>query len=121
MYFFSEGSGRTQVDYKIEEIGDDLEISITGGVIHVGGVGLVADGVYNILSVRNHKEFELIQPLADKLKKYNDINILIVAGIHLDEITLDEIREILDNNQKAIEKIDKYISSEYEIFHEFHK
>lgn len=121
MYFFSEGSGRTQVDYKIEEIGDDLEISITGGVIHVGGVGLVAGGVYNILSVRNHKEFELIQPLADKLKKYNDINILIVAGIHLDEITLDEIREILDNNQKAIEKIDKYISSEYEIFHEFHK
>ncbi len=119
MYKFSVGNGNIKVDYKIEEIGDDLQISITGGVVHIGCVGLVTNGVYDIVSVKNHKEFEIIQPLAQRLTKYNDITILIMAGIHVDEITLDEIKEILENNKVAIEKIDKYISSEYNMFHEF--
>jgi len=57
--------------------------------------------------------------LADRLKKYHNINIVIIAGIHIDDITLDDIKEILDNNKIAIDRIDKYISSEYELFHEF--
>ena len=57
--------------------------------------------------------------MADRLKKYHDINIVIIAGIHIDDITLDDIKEILDNNKIAIDRIDKYISSEYELFHEF--
>lgn len=119
MLKFSLGPDTTKVNYEIKEVGEDLEISITGGEIHIGGIGLVSEGVYNILSVRNHKEFELIQPIANRLKKYTDMNILIMAGIHFDEIALDEIQEIVDNNFRAIEKIDKYISTEYEMFHEF--
>ena len=118
MYNFSLGNGNTKVDYKIEEIGDDLQITITGGIIHIGGIGLVSNGTYDILSVLNHKEYEIIQPLADKLTKFHDTTILITAGIHVDDITLDEIKEIMDNNNIAICKIEKYIASEYEIFHE---
>lgn len=119
MYKFSLGTGNTKVDYDIKEVGDDLQINITGGMIHIGGIGLVSNGTYDILSVLNHKEYEIIQPLADKLTKFQDITILISAGIHVDDITLDEIREIVDNNKIAIEKIEKFISSEYEMFHEF--
>lgn len=119
MFKFSLGSENTVVEYKIEQIGDDLQISITGGEIHIGGIGLVSDGGYDILSVKNHKEYEIIQPLAKRLTRYEDINILIVAGIHVEDISLDEISEILNNNDIAIEKIDKYISSEYDMFHEF--
>ena len=57
--------------------------------------------------------------MADRLKKYHNINIVIIAGIHIDDITLDDIKEILENNKIAIDRIDKYISSEYELFHEF--
>lgn len=119
MFKFSLGEGNTVVDYKIDKIGDDLQISITGGDIHIGGVGLVCNGTYNILSVENHKEYELIQPLAKRLTKYEDITILISAGIHVEDISLDEIREIVDNNFVAISKIDKFICSEYDLFHEF--
>lgn len=119
MFQFSLGLENTSVDYKINSVGDDLHISITGGDIHIGGVGLVSNGTYNILSVENHKEYELIQPLAKRLTKYDEITILISAGIHVDEITLDEIREIVKNNEIAIDKIDKYICNEYDIFHEF--
>ena len=119
MLEFSIGSGITKINYMIKEIGEDLEIFITGGDKQLGGIGLVSNGVYNILAVKDHKEFQIVQPLANKLKKYKNMNILIIAGIHIDEITLDEIREILDNNNIAIEKIDNYISTEYELFHEF--
>lgn len=119
MYKFSLGTGNIKIDYKIEEIGEDLQITITGGQVHIGGIGLVTNGVYDILSVQNHKEYEIIQPLAERLTKYNDITILIVAGIHVDDITLDEIKDIVSNNNEAIEKIDKIISSEYNMFHEF--
>ncbi len=119
MFKFSLESNSTVVDYVIQEVGDDLHISITGGDIHIGGIGLVSNGTYNILSVQDHKEYELIQPLAKKLTKYEDITILISAGIHVDDISIDEIREIVNNNYIAIEKIDKYICSEYELFHEF--
>ncbi|MBE6486131.1 MAG: hypothetical protein E7Z85_04725 [Methanosphaera stadtmanae] len=119
MLKFSLGQDISKVNYEIKEIGEDIEINITGGEIRIGGVGLVSGGVYNILSVNDHKEFELIQPIADRLKKYTELNILITAGIHIDEITLDEIKEILENNKIAIDKIDKYLTSEYELFHEF--
>lgn len=119
MLKFSLGKSINKINYSVKEIGEDLEIFITGGHVHIGGIGLISDGVYNILSVRNHKEFELIQPMADRLKKYHDINIVIIAGIHIDDITLDDIKEILENNKIAIDRIDKYISSEYELFHEF--
>ena len=119
MLNFSLGQGVSKVNYEIKEIGEDLEILITGTEIHIGGVGLVSNGVYNILSVKDYKESELIQPIVNRLKKFNDLNILILAGIYDDEMTLDEIKEILENNKIAIEKIDKYISSEYELFHEF--
>ncbi|WP_323736022.1 hypothetical protein PXD04_09065 [Methanosphaera sp. ISO3-F5] len=119
MFKFSFGSGNTLVDYTIERVGDDLHISITGGDIHIGGIGLVSNESYNILSVQNHREYELIQPLAKRLTKYEDITILISAGIHVDDITLDEIKEIVENNNIAIDKIDKFICSEYEMFHEF--
>ncbi len=119
MLKFSLGKNITRVYYCIKEIGEDLEISIYGGDKHIGAIGVVSDGVYNILSIKKNKEFELIQPLANKLKKYNDMNILIIAGIQIEDITLDEIREIVENHKIAIEKIDKYICSEYEMFHEF--
>lgn len=119
MYNFSVGKKNTEVFYEIEEIGDDLQITIKGGAVHIGGIGLVSNGNYDILSVLNHKEYEIIQPLADRLTKYEDLTILIVAGIHVDDITLDEINEIIKNNIRAIEIIDKYICKEYEMFHEF--
>ena len=119
MYKFSLGSGNTKVDYVIEDMGDDYKITITGGTIHIGGTALVTNDSYNILSVENHKEYVIIQPLADRLTKYEDITILIVAGIHVDDISLDEIDEIVENNKEAINQIDKYISAEYNMFHEF--
>lgn len=68
MLKFSLGHDIIKVNYEIKEIGEDLEITITGNEIRIGGIGIVSNGTYNMLSVKNHKEFELIQPLADKLK-----------------------------------------------------
>lgn len=119
MLQFTMGNDITKVKYDLEEVGEDLKISIVGHEAHIGGVALVSEGVYNILSVKNLNEFEIIQKVSDKLKKYDDINILIISGINDEDYSLDEIKEIFNNNEIAIEKIDKHISSKYEMFHEF--
>ncbi len=119
MLQFTMGNDITKVKYILEEMGEDLKISIIGNEAHIGGVALVSEGIYNIFSAKNLNEFEIIKKLSDKLKKYDDINILIVSGIDDDDFSLDEIKEIFNNNETAIEKIDKHISSRYEMFHEF--
>jgi hypothetical protein len=119
MLQFSIGNGENLVNYEVDEIGEDFKVIVTGGDVHIGGIGLVSQGAYNILSVSNQKEFELIQPIADRLKKYTDINFLIVAGVYFEDISLDDIKSILENNERAIDKIEKYLSIEYDIFHEF--
>lgn len=119
MLNFSMGNDITKVDYCLEEVGEDLKISIIGNEAHIGGIALVSEGVYNILSVKNLNEFEIIQSVSDKLKKYDDINILIISGINDEDLSLDEIKEMFNNNRVALEKIDKHISSKYEMFHEF--
>ncbi|RAP44584.1 MAG: hypothetical protein BZ135_08060 [Methanosphaera sp. rholeuAM6] len=110
MYKFSLGCGNTEVDYELSQMGKDYRISITGGMIHIGGVALVSMGNYDLLSVENHKEYEIIEPLAQKLTKYTENTFLIVAGIHVDNITLNEIKEIIENNKIAIAMIDDYFS-----------
>lgn len=119
MLKFTMGTDITTVDYSLEEVGEDLKISVIGHEAHIGGVALVSEGVYNILSVKNLNELEIIQTVSDRLKKYEDINILIISGINDDDLSLDELKEMYTNNNVAIEKIDKYISTKYELFHEF--
>lgn len=111
MFNISFKTKSTVVNYNINSIGNDLHISITGGDIHIGCACLVNNGNYNLLSVINHKEHEIIKPLAKRLIKYDKITILISAGIHVEDISLDEINEIIQNNEVAIDKIDEYISS----------
>lgn len=109
MIKFSFETGSILVDYVVENVGRDLEISITGGDIHIGSVGLVSNGSYKILSVDNHKEHEIIKPLAKRLCKYKKVSILIKAGIHVDNITNEELGQIIENNTIALKKIDEYI------------
>lgn len=111
MYEFSIGQDRTRVNYKIESIGNDLDITITGGKSHIGGLVLITNNSYTLLNVPNHREDELLMPFISKFRKYDKGSILIKAGFHIDNISLDEINEVLANNRKAIDKIEEYLNS----------
>lgn len=111
MYEFSIGEDKTKINYKIERIGADLDITIIGGKAHIGSLVLITNNSYNLLNVANHREDELIIPFIKKFRKYEKGTIVIKAGIHINNITPHEIKEIMDNNIIAIGKIEEYIKT----------
>lgn len=111
MKTFTIGENATKITYKIEQIGQDIDITITGGVEHIGCAALISNRSYNIIKVANHREDDIIMPLARQLVKKDTPTILIKAGFHIDNITIDEIKEVTENNNKAIKIIEDYITS----------
>ena len=99
MKSFIVGSGRTCLKCEVNNIGSDYDIRITCGEAHIGCVALVSNGVYSLLTVNGHKEDDIVQPLAKKLCEFKDLTFVIEAGVHIDNISFDEIGLVLDNNK----------------------
>ena len=99
----------TDITLKITQVGKDLDIIISGGVEHIGCVGIVTKNSYSINTIENHREDDIIIPLAKKLSKLTDKTIVIKAGIHLDNITSDEIKSILGCTEEILNIIINYI------------
>ena len=108
MYEFTVGHDKTKIHYKVDFIGNDVDITITGGKSHIGSLVLITNNSYNLLIVPNHREDELLKPFISKFRKYKD-TILIKAGFHIDNISLDEINQVMENNRKAVVKIMNYL------------
>ena len=103
------GDNETRLHLKINQINDDLDVTITGGVEHIGCVGVVSSNSYNIVRLANHCEDEIVLPIVKKLSKNSDKTIVIKAGIHIDNITKKQIDEILQNNEKILDILMDYI------------
>lgn len=110
MKSFNVGSGRTCLNCDVNKIGSDYDITITGGEAHIGCVALVNNGVYSLLIVDGHKEDEIIQPLAKRLCNFKDLTFIIKAGVHLENISINEIDLVLDNNKKIIDILVDYFN-----------
>lgn len=111
MYEFSIGQEKTKINYKVELIGDDLDITITGGKAHIGCIVIITNNSYNLLNLPNHREDEIIKPFIKKFRNYNKGTILIKAGFHIDDIALNEITDVLNNNKIGIKKIEEFLES----------
>ena len=103
------GSNDTRLHLKITSVGDDLDVSITGGKEHIGCVGIISSNSYNIIKIANHCEDEIVLPLVKELSKHTDRCIVIKAGIHLDNISKNQIKEILENNKEVLDILMDYI------------
>ncbi len=105
----SYGDNRCTVYLTYSYIGQDLLVIITGGDKHIGGISLTDTN--GILSIKKegHKEdiiSKMVSPLIyEKTKK----DTLVVCGIHLDNITKDEIDTIIKNVKVCVNKFLKEI------------
>lgn len=111
MTTFTMGHDATEITYNIQKIGQDIDITITGGKEHIGCIAVISNQSYNIIKIANHREDEMIMPIVKELSKEKTPTIIIKAGFHLDNITGSQITEVLENNKKSIEAIKKYITS----------
>jgi hypothetical protein len=99
--------GRLEIKAEAYRMGKDLCVIITGGDIpHLGAVtiGSRCEGFKTFL-FEHHKENILTEMLADILKNGYSGNFAVCCGIHLDNITRDEIKDSIDLSKDIAEEL----------------
>ena len=99
------GNGRTALSYNIEMWGEDISVHIDGGVSHIGSISMVEGNFVKTISFEGHKEEFLTEPLAKALASEFPCRVEVSAGVHLDDITIEEINIILRQNEEALPKV----------------
>lgn len=99
------GAGRTALTYDLTFHGRDLHVHIDGGVSHLGGVTAAFGDEWKTMVFPDHKEHFLTEPLAKTLAVKLGVHVVVSAGVHLDNITPEEIRRIVEENEEMAEKI----------------
>ena len=108
---FYEGDGRTRVGISIQRIGKDLIVCLFNEAGHIGATA-VADfsekenrASVSVITRSGHKEDKLASDAARRLCKAVRRPVCVIAGIHLDNITEEEIAEILANCEKLLSAV----------------
>lgn len=95
----SNTSGRLSIALKAIDVGGDLLVTITGGRAHIGAVaaGVTFGGLASssVITVPAHRDDRVAKDAAEKLAKALDRSVVVVAGIHYDDMTKEEIGETL--------------------------
>lgn len=109
-YELTKGEGRTKVKLVANNMGSDLVVSIYNENAHVGAVAV---GEYDheqerasvsVITRLGHKDDAIAQKAAHLISKSIKKPVCVIAGVHLDNITQEEIDKILTNTKIAIEE-----------------
>lgn len=102
---FQVGQDNTQLSYCLRWQGPDIYINITGGQCHIGSVAVVIKGSVSVITVPGHKDDFLTRPIAEVIAGVFSGTAVIMAGFHLDDISPNDIKEVLSNNNEAAAQI----------------
>ncbi|WP_373482995.1 hypothetical protein [Acetobacterium sp.] len=100
-----QGTGKTALHYEIIPVGNDWLILLTGGDAHIGCTAIGDDGRLCSYTPQSHKDDALAIPLAKKISETCHCVCTVVAGFHLDEITREQIDEVVANGNIGITRI----------------
>ncbi|MDR2944726.1 MAG: hypothetical protein LBU81_06585 [Methanosarcinales archaeon] len=96
----SKTIGRLTLQLEGNEVGSDLLVTLTGGQAHIGAAALAYPDketgriTVSVLSAPGHKEEEIALAGARFISGETKKTVLFAAGIHLDDISAEEINEI---------------------------
>lgn len=110
-YELTKGEGRARVAVTVNSMGSDLVVRIHNQNAHVGAVA-VGDYDYeqesasvSVITRLGHRDDALAGEAAYLLSKSMRSPVCVIAGVHLDDITREEIDEILANSKLAVNEI----------------
>jgi hypothetical protein len=114
--------GRIKINMKAITIGEDLCVIISGGDSpHIGCVTLsvprpslgdenIISSTTSVLNLVGHKDDEAARYVSHKLSSKLNKNVVVTCGIHVDNITSEEINITIDLLKEITETlIQKYI------------
>jgi len=104
-----KGEGRTKLSLGARRLGKDLLVTITGGRAHAGaaGIGMFVNGkaTSSVITIPGHKEDMIAKQGAEKIAKQLKTNCVLIAGIHIDNITKEEIETAVKNAEELIDEL----------------
>lgn len=112
-----EGEEPCRVQVSAVPAGDDLVVIVQGGgKPHVGAVAVSiprpslsgsgeTSSSTSVFTLTGHKEDSLARMLAGKIAASLGKNVVLTAGIHVDNISEDGIKEVVNNCHRAIEQL----------------
>lgn len=110
-------SGRIKINMKSFDIGEDLCVIISGGdKPHIGCVTLsvprpslsthgVTSSTTSVLNLIGHKDDEAAKYVSHLLSSQLNKNVVVTCGIHVDNITHEEIEMIFDLLKTLADKL----------------
>ncbi len=110
-YELTKGEGRARVNVTVNSMGSDLVVRIYNQNAHIGAVAI---GDYDheherasvsVITRLGHKDDALAREAARLLSKSTRSPVCVIAGVHLDNITTEEIDAILANSRTVIDEI----------------
>ncbi|MFC1991595.1 hypothetical protein ACFLVC_02585 [Chloroflexota bacterium] len=108
-YELTKGKGRTKANLSAYYMGSDLVVRIFNENAHIGAVAL---GEYDykegrascsLLTRLGHKDDIVAQKAAYLISKHTKKPVCVITGIHLDDITKEEIEQILKNTSSLVD------------------
>ncbi len=110
-YELTQGEGRARVNITVNGMGSDLVVRIYNQNAHIGAVA-IGDYDYeherasvSVVTRLGHKDDALAREAAYLLSKSIKKPVCVIAGVHLDNITTEEIDAILANTKTVISEI----------------
>jgi gallate decarboxylase subunit D len=109
--------GRFTIQALVQEIGRDVLVSLWGGNRpHIGSIGMATprpslkdpekwSATSSNFTYVGHKEDSVVKMISEKLSSRLRANIVVVAGIHWDNIRSEEIEIIQDLTHKLGDQI----------------
>ena len=110
-YILTKGEGRARINVTVSSMGSDLVVRICNQDAHIGAVAV---GDYDneherasvsVITRLGHKDDTLAKEAAYLLSRSMRRPVCVIAGVHLDNITAEEIDRILANTKLAVSEI----------------
>ncbi len=114
MFKITRKVSRIEITLEAKKLGEDYLLTLTGGKEHAGAVAV---GLFDeksgrasssVISLPGHREEQLALDSAKRVSKATGKTSVVVAGIHVDNISLEEIKEIVS---AAEEMLGNFIAS----------
>ncbi len=107
----SKGEGRLKVSAHLFKIGEDYLVLIHGGEkSHIGGLALSVKGSPPIaFSLPQHKDYLVAVKAASMLSRDLGATCLVVAGIHVENASKEEIEILVKRSEECIRLLIDFI------------
>ncbi len=114
---FSYGVSPYRVEAEVMLLGSDLLVVLYGGTKpHIGSIAValprpsledetVASSTSSVYNFVGHKDHVIAQRVAEKLSSQLNKHVVVVAGFHVDNISGEGIKQVIENCDNLAKKI----------------